>query len=78
MTFMHTNTTWLQNSKGQSAVPPFYIWASDKCSENSFCFDEAKQILQKQIRAGGRAVHITDATGSEVIDSDIVIQRAKA
>ena len=59
------------NVLGKVAAKPFYIWANEDCSNKSDIFDEAKAIRLKLFNDGGTTVHIVDADGVEVVDTEI-------
>lgn len=61
----------IKNVLGNVAAKPFYIWANDDCSNKSDCFKEAKSIRLELFNDGGLNVHIVDADGVEVTDSEI-------
>lgn len=68
----------LKNVLGQVAVQPFYIWANDDCANKSHSFSEAKTIRLALFNEGGESVHIVDANGVEVVDSEIECHEALA
>lgn len=67
-----------KNALGQVAVKPFYIWANDDCANKSDSFSEAKNIRLALFNEGGESVHIVDADGVEVVDSEIECHEALA
>lgn len=62
----------LKNVLGEPASKPFYIWANEDCSNSSQAFEEAKQIRHELRAAGADQVYICDASGTEVVDDQIV------
>ena len=59
-----------KNALGKVAAKPFYIWANDDCANKSDSFSEAKNIRLAMFNEGGESVHIVDADGVEVVDSE--------
>ena len=68
----------LKNALGQDAAKPFYIWANDDCANKSDSFVEAKAIRLALFNEGGESVHIVDADGVEVVDTEIEAHEALA
>ncbi|KLR57140.1 hypothetical protein [Diaphorobacter sp. J5-51] len=67
-----------KNVLGTVAVPPFYIWANEDCDNKSDSFSEAKAIRLALFNGGGESVHIVDADGVEVVDTEIEAHEALA
>lgn len=61
----------LHNVLGQVAVPPFYIRANGDCDNKTDDFISAKAIRLALFNEGCESVHIVDADGVEVVDSEI-------
>ena len=59
------------NVLGQSAPPPYYIWADEDCGNKSDSWAEAKAIRLELVNDGSEDVHIVDADGVEVVDAEI-------
>lgn len=74
----HDKVTTLKNAIGQDAAKPFYIWANDDCANKCESFEEAKAIRLSLFNEGGEFVHIVDADGVEVVDSEIEAHEALA
>lgn len=68
--------TVLKNVLGQVAALPFYIWANEDCDNKSDNFKKAKAIRLALFNEGGQSVHIVDADGVEVVDSEIEAHEA--
>lgn len=67
-----------KNVLGQDAAKPFYIWANDDCANKTDSFKEAKAIRLVLFNEGGESVHIVDAEGVEVVDTEIEAHEALA